>query len=298
MKIAVGTVQFGLPYGIANRVGQTPRDMAAAILARAKKAGARFLDTAIAYGDAETVLGEIGAAQDGWQIISKLPALPAHLPPGDVEGWCRTTITASLMRLRTDRLSGLLLHHPGDLRGPNGSALARSLLDLRNDGLILATGLSIYGPEDLDALLPEGPANAPIPLDIVQSPANPLDRRLEQSGWANRLAQTGTRIHLRSAFLQGLLLMPPADTPNHLSHATPDLRRWHDWLAREGVDPLTAALRFALSRTYAECVVLGMDSPDHLEQILAANQADCPIPPTDLQSANAILLDPRKWTAP
>lgn len=298
MKIALGTVQFGLPYGIANRGGQTPRDAAAAILDHARAAGATILDTAIAYGEAEEVLGALGAARAGWRIISKLPGLPADLPPGDVGDWCRTTVEGSLRRLGTDHLAGLLLHRPGDLAGTGGTALADALIDLRHRGITEATGLSIYGPEDLDALLPQGPAHAPIPLDLVQSPANVLDRRLENSGWAARLTEAGTRIHLRSAFLQGLLLMPPGDLPAHLGPALADLTRWHDWLAKTGADPLAAALRFSLSRDYAECAVLGMDSLHHLKQILAAAQGEGPLPPADLHSTNATLLDPRKWTKP
>lgn len=295
MKIAVGTVQFGLPYGIANRGGQTPRDAAAAILDRARAAGATILDTAIAYGESEAVLGDIAAARAGWRIITKLPGLPPDLPRSEVGQWCRTMVQGSLARLATDHVEGLLLHRPEDLRGPNGQALAESLIDLRHQGLTRATGISIYGPEDLDALLPDGPAAAPIPLDVVQGPTNVLDRRLESSGWSDRLSQAGTRIHLRSAFLQGLLLIPPADLPAQLSHAAADLIRWHDWLQATGADPLSAALRFVLSRDYAECAVLGMDSPDHLKQILAAAEVAGPLPPADLHSRNALLLDPRRW---
>lgn len=295
MKIAVGTVQFGLPYGIANRGGQTPRMAAAEILDHARAAGATILDTAIAYGESEAVLGDIGAARAGWRIITKLPGLPPDLPRSEVGHWCRTMVQGSLARLGTDHLEGLLLHRPDDLRGQNGQALAETLIDLRHRGLTRATGLSVYGPEDLDALLPDGPAGAPIPLDIVQGPTNVLDRRLENSGWVARLSQAGTRIHLRSAFLQGLLLMPRADIPAHLSHAAHDLTRWHDWLQDTGADPLSVALCFVLGRDYAECAVLGMDSPDHLKQILAAAQAKGSLPPADLQSRNAILLDPRRW---
>lgn len=295
MKIAVGTVQFGLSYGVANHAGQTPQAAAAEILARARAAGATYLDTAIGYGEAESVLGRIGAARDGWQIISKLPALPRDIAARDVEGWCRDALFASLDRLRADALSGLLLHRPDDLLGTNGAALADALHALRKDGLTGAVGISIYGPDDLDALHAD-PSRLPVlPLDIVQCPASALDRRLETSGWADRLQAAGTRIHLRSAFLQGLLLLPQSDLPDHLAHAADDLRRWHGWLAETGSSPLAAALRFAMSRGYAECAVLGMDSVDHLTQILEAARQDGPIPPAGVASRNPVLLDPRKW---
>jgi aryl-alcohol dehydrogenase-like predicted oxidoreductase len=296
MKIALGTVQFGLPYGIANRGGQIKRAIAAEILDRAYTAGARLLDTAIAYGEAETVLGEIGAARAGWRIVTKLPALPADLSSREVGAWCRTTVEGALHRLRTDHLEGLLLHRPDDLWSQNGQALADALIEIRHQDRTKAIGISIYGPDDLEMLLPNGPARAQIPLDIVQSPTSVLDRRLETSGWADRLLQVGTRIHLRSVFLQGLLLIPRAHLPAYLSHAAPDLDRWHDWLEATGADPLSVALRFALSREYAECAVLGMDSIDHLSQILAATKTDILEPPADLRSTNAFLLDPRKWT--
>lgn len=296
MKIALGTVQFGLPYGIANSSVQTNREAAAEILARARDAGATLLDTAIAYGEAETVLGEIGAARDGWRIITKLPSLPADMPPPEVGAWCEEIVTCSLNRLGASHLEGLLLHRPDDLTGPCGTALAEAIIDMRQRGLAKATGLSIYGPDDLDRVLPNGPRAAPFPLDILQSPTNVLDRRLEHSGWARRLVEMETRLHLRSAFLQGLLLVPKSELPAQFAHARQDLNRWHDWLVLNCVDPLDGALRFALSRDYAECVVLGMDSLQQLEQILMAAQAECAMAPEDLFSRNISLLDPREWT--
>ena len=298
MKIALGTVQFGLPYGIANCSGQTSRKAAARILDRARAAGATLLDTAIGYGEAEVVLGQIGAARAGWQIITKLPRLPVDLAPRDVGPWSRSLVEGALERLDADHLEGVLLHRPDDLIGHCGVALAEAVHDLRRRGLTKATGLSIYGPDDLDRVLADGLSATSIPIDIVQSPTNVLDRRLEISGWARRLSEAGTRLHLRSAFLQGLLLLPPLGLPAHFDHALPDLHRWHDWLAINGVDALAGALRFVLSRDYAECAVLGMDSVHQLEQLLVAAQADCPIAPDELSSTNLNLLDPREWTKP
>src|SRR4051812_7806276 len=87
-RLALGTVQFGSRYGIANRSGQTTRDEAAAILAAAYAAGIRTLDTAIAYGDSERLLGEIGVAD--WRVVSKLPALPPEC--SDIDAWVRESV--------------------------------------------------------------------------------------------------------------------------------------------------------------------------------------------------------------
>lgn len=298
MKIALGTVQFGLKYGIANRSGRPSVGTAAAILDRALAAGVSLLDTAHAYGEAEDVLGTLGAGEQGWKIVTKLPALPEGIAATEVAGWCRRTLETSLTRLRTERVEGLLLHNPGDLEGVHGRRLADVLFEFRAQGLCSAAGVSIYGPDDLDRL-ESGPIPlSGLPLDIVQAPANVLDRRLETSGWADRLVACGTRIHLRSTFLQGLLLMPPSDLPARVPSGTAALRRWAAWLSDTGADPLSAALRFALSRPYAEHIVTGMDTLEQLDQILAAERQSGPIPPDDLAVTDAQLLDPRKWKSP
>ena len=77
MKLALGTVQFGMPYGIANKSGQVSREKAKEILVLARLSGIDTLDTAIAYGESEACLGEAGL--DGFKVITKLPALPKNI---------------------------------------------------------------------------------------------------------------------------------------------------------------------------------------------------------------------------
>ena len=111
MKLALGTVQFGLNYGIANLAGQVGLTEAQAILSHARKCGLDTLDTAVNYGDSEQRLGEIGVTD--WQVISKLPALPEQCD--DVATSVRNQVQASLERLRNTKLQGLLLHRPEQL---------------------------------------------------------------------------------------------------------------------------------------------------------------------------------------
>ena len=60
MKLALGTVQFGQIYGVANKVGQVPAAEAGAILEYAASKRIDMLDTAIGYDGSEQRLGEIG----------------------------------------------------------------------------------------------------------------------------------------------------------------------------------------------------------------------------------------------
>ena len=56
-KLGIGTVQFGLKYGVGNLAGQTPETETRRILARAHEIGCKVIDTAAVYGESELVLG-------------------------------------------------------------------------------------------------------------------------------------------------------------------------------------------------------------------------------------------------
>jgi len=285
MKISLGTVQFGADYGIANTKGKVGRDSVAAILSLAQTAGVTALDTAIAYGDAETTLGTEAVGE--WQIVTKLPPLPkAVAAPAD---WVKTQISASLARLQVAHVDAVLLHRSQDLLETGGAELWRGLNDLKQAGLCNRIGVSIYGPEELDAL--------PVHMlpDLLQSPFNPFDRRLETSGWAERLAAAGTGIHLRSTFLQGALLMPRHARDTRFPNHGRAFSAWDDFLEQTGQSGLSAALGLSLSRPWTERVVVGVLSAAQLQDIL--DTATCPgaIPPLSLACDDLTLIDPRQW---
>lgn len=284
-RIALGTVQFGLDYGVANRQGPVPIDEIKRILAVAGAAGMNTLDTAIAYGDSEARLGQAGAAD--WRIVSKLPGLsPNETAIGD---WITTQATASLGRLATDHLDAFLLHHPGDLLGPSGSAIYEALQGLKSRGITKKIGVSVYGPDELNFICSR------FSLDVVQIPFNIIDRRLTESGSLKRLNESGIEIHARSVFLQGLLLMIPAWRPPYFSRWQPLWARWHQWLADTGVAPLAACLRFALAESGIARVIVGVDSLAQLKEILAAVEGPMPPLPTELRCDDSELINPSHW---
>lgn len=284
-RIALGAAQFGLPYGVANRRGQVGRAELAAILARAQAAGVDTLDTAMAYGDSEQRLGESGVAR--WRVITKLPELPDSC--ADVAAWVHKSVHDSLAKLKLVRLRAVLLHRPLQLLGPQGPDLQAALLALKDEGLVEKVGISIYGPADLDALW-----NGFQP-ELVQAPLNVLDRRLLASGWMAKMHAAGTEIHVRSVFLQGLLLMDAASRPAMFNRWQPLWDRWTRWLSEASASPLHACLGLALSRPEVSRVVVGVDSLEQLEEILEAAVDVHPVPPAELGCTDADLLDPSRW---
>lgn len=286
-RLALGTVQFGQAYGIANQGGQVMRDDAASMLAAARTAGIDTLDTAIAYGEAEDVLGRIGVS--GFRIVSKVPAL--HETVNAVDDWIVAQVEASLARLRVPRLGGLMLHAPDDLLGPHGPAIARGLQRARDAGLADRIGLSVYSPEQLAALIDR------LPLEIVQIPANIFDRRFAETGWLERLAENNVEVHARSAFLQGLLLMPAEHVPAKFSPFHQLIDSWHAWLAGEatGTSAVQACLAHMASYEGIARLVVGADSLAQLQEIIDATASPPRRAPDTLASPPTPLINPAQW---
>ncbi len=285
-RLALGTVQLGLPYGIANKMGQVTRAEAKVMLQLARVNGMDTLDTAIAYGDSETCLGEVGT--QGFKVITKLPAVPDSCK--DLTAWVAQQVNESLLRLGLKEIHGLLLHQSDQLLRLNGAELYQALQELKSNGLVKKVGVSIYSPNELTALIPR------YQFDLVQAPFNLVDRRLLSSGWMQRLKDDGVEIHTRSAFLQGLLLLNQADIPSKFSLWTNLWQKWHRWLEDRNISALQTCLEFPLSFHEIERVVVGADSANQLAQIVGAPNkllhADLP----DLLCEDENLINPANWS--
>ena len=285
MKLALGTAQFGLDYGVANTRGKISSQDAKSILDFAAQQGIDTLDTAIAYGDSEQCLGAIGV--NSWHIVTKLPAIPPNTT--DVVKWLCDSVQGSLKRLNCQKLHGLLLHRPADLLSPNGEALYSGLATLRLNGVVEKIGISIYSPKELDLLWPY------FHFDLIQAPFNILDNRLAASGWFTRLRKSGVELHTRSAFLQGLLLMKKEERPKAFGRWQNLWDTWESWLAEQQISPLQACLSFVLSQPEISRIIVGVDNLSHLKEILCFKDPTFP-PPTDLTCSDEDLINPSRWS--
>lgn len=284
-RLILGTVQFGLNYGIANQSGIVTRSVAKSMLKLAAANGVNTLDTAIAYGDSEACLGKIGI--QNFNVVTKLPAVPGGCM--DVSSWVQEQIAASLNRLNMTAVYGLLLHYPQQLLAPSGKELYQSLQELKRIGKVQKVGISIYAPVELDMLIPR------YQFDLVQAPFNLVDRRLYISGWLRLLKHNGIEIHTRSAFLQGLLLMSQASRPQKFAPWTNLWDKWHNWLAVHGISAVQACLTFAFSFPEIDRVIVGVDSINQLEQVITATRSVVPNDFPDLHCDSENLINPGHW---
>lgn len=284
MKIALGSVQFGLEYGVANTKGRVPEETAQEILGLARELGVDTLDTAAAYGTSEEVLGRTGV--DAFKVISKVAPGTEHLEKP--ANWVKRCIDQSLSNLRCDSLYGLLLHRPLDLLQSNGRELYDALVDIKRQGLAEKIGVSVYGPDDLEKL-------AAFDFDLVQAPMNILDRRLKNSGWLEKLSKQGTEVHIRSAFLQGLLLMPAAQRPEYFKPWRSLFTEYDAWVAVQQLTPLQACLGYLNGHPEINKIVVGVDTPEQLREIVSAAKTPTPTVPDNIQTSDLNLINPGLW---
>lgn len=253
-RLALGTVQLGMAYGISNSGGQPSRQQATAILQRAAAGGLSLLDTAANYGNSEQVIGAVCDATGlSFDIVSKAPA---DCPTDAVADQLRR----SLDRLRVDRLYGYLAHSFTHFQDP---ALRDALHDARDRGLVERIGVSLYFPAEAAWLLDND-----IDLDLIQLPFNLFDRRF--AAVMPALRQRHIEVHARSAFLQGLFFLPDAVIAARFPTIQASIARLKR-VAGEAGTPLGALLlNFALAQPDIDRVVVGVNDPAELERNLAA----------------------------
>lgn len=284
-RFVLGTANFGLNYGVANRSGQLKDEDIERILASAQSGGMNTLDTAVAYGDSEATLGRCDL--HGWSAITKLPAIPGDC--SDIGRWMRARVDSSLVKLGLDSLYALLLHRPAQLLERVGAELYRSLYEQKARGVTARIGISIYDSDELDRLPPE------MVFDVVQVPFNIVDCRLSGSGWLRRLHARGIEIHARSVFLQGLLLMGRDRRPLKFRKWGNLWETYDRWLADTGITPLQACLRYVVSHPEIDKILVGVDSAAQLSGILAAAEGELPPIPESFGSTDVDLLNPSRW---
>ncbi len=284
-KLALGTAQFGLKYGLANMADKVPSDMVAQLLKIASACDITMLDTAIAYGYSEQVLGRYNLTK--FEVVSKLPAVPSDC--SNVEEWVLEQTIASLKRLKTNKLHDLLLHRPAQLLETNGEKIYKSILKLKEQGMVDKIGVSVYGPDELSELIKR------FDFDVIQAPMNIFDRRMENTGMLKHLKKIGVTIHIRSAFLQGLLLMPSEKIPVYFAPWASLIKQYHQWLNQQSLSPLQACLSYLNQHSDIDKIIVGVDNIWQMKQIIAAIDAPIADMPDFLQSVDEGLINPSRW---
>lgn len=283
MELALGTVQFGLLYGLGGGKRLLADHEVREILELAFRQGMTILDTAPVYGDIESRLGRLCQGLE-FRIVSKIPPIPDGLDNMMAAGWAVESAQCSLERLGR-KLYALLFHRDEDLLGARGDVIWRAVVEWANTKNILI-GASGYEATAIRSL------SETRRISIAQLPGNALDQRID-GAFAGLSSKP--ELHLRSAFLQGLLLLPVEDAIRLLPAANSALRQWHQWLGDRAISPLHGALSVVKAFEGVAACVVGIDNIDQLKQLTNAWREAQPIRARELARSDPRLIDPRLW---
>jgi aryl-alcohol dehydrogenase-like predicted oxidoreductase len=291
--LALGTVQLGMRYGIANVAGRPDPGTAAEIVATAWEHGVRFFDTAQAYGTSEEVLGQALAGLDRGDEAHVVTKLDANSDVGDVRAVLRS-LDASVRRLKITQLWGLLLHKEEELDRWPGS-IRDVFRQAKRVGLVARAGVSVYSPERaLQALDFED-------IAIVQVPASVFDRRMARAGVFARAAALGKTVFVRSVYLQGLALLPPGAPPRSIPRGAQAVEVLRRFCAEKGFTVQQFAVDHVRTVAPHAKVIIGAETVEQTREncALFANppvktgvyEAWAETWPRDFPD----LIDPRRW---
>lgn len=248
MKLAIGTVQFGINYGINNKNG-IPSDIdVSKIFNLSIKNNINYLDTSISYGNSEERISKL--ASDKFNIITK----SNNVKSSDE---LTSSFITSLSSLKIESVYGFLFHNADNLI--DNHDLWNILVKFKNENKVNKIGYSIYDTKQIDYLLDKGF----IP-DIIQLPYSILDRKFEK--YFMKLKKLGTEIHVRSVFLQGLYFMNKKQLPQKLLPLKKYLININTICDEFNVSIVELALNFVYENKYIDKIIIGVDSSNQLNQ--------------------------------
>jgi aryl-alcohol dehydrogenase-like predicted oxidoreductase len=281
-KLGLGTVQFGVAYGVSNTGGQVALPVARAIVERARHSGMRLIDTAPAYGTSEAVVGQLVGHDPSFIVSTKTVGGGAAALAAGLE--------ASAEKLRRRPLEIVLIHDTATLLGPDGTQIWAALRDAKDAGLVSRIGISAYFEQNPRALAER------FRPDVMQLPISMLDQRLVCDGSLERLAELGIEIHARSIFLQGLPFLSPAALPPKLAHSAGRLSDIKAEIEANGSTMVEALTGFVIQCRFIAVALVGVTSVGELDAI--ARAAHKPFEGLDwsrLRIDDPLILSPMRW---
>lgn len=249
--LSVGTVQFGIPYGLNKAAGKTDEETSFRVLDIATESGVNWLDTAMAYGDSEQVLGNwlrTKSADQMPMVATKVNKLD-HSSLQTLRASLREQLEESRKRLGLEQIPLLMIHHCEEYFDDPDN-MRQVFNELKEDGLIRFSGISAYAFHDYGKIADSG-------FDAVQIPVNLFDWNQIDNGGIDRLKEAEMIVFARSVYLQGLVFRKPDQLDERMRFCAPTLERFRGLCEEFGMDPACMAVSFALSLPGISSLVIG-----------------------------------------
>ena len=285
-KIILGSANFEQAYGIKKNT--INRKEIKKLLNLAIQNKINIIDTSSGYNQSEKIIGSIG--KSNFKIISKVPKIPKEVTGKNIKKWIKDKAKTSLKNLKVKKFDYLLLQDSKSLLGRNGDEIYKSIKTIKKLGLTKKIGISIYDFNELEKILNK------FSFDLVQAPLSILDQRLLKTGWLSKLKNKKIKVHVRSIFLQGILLLKHNQLPRKLKYLKKNWIIWEKWLKKNKLTPLQACVSFIYNQNNLDGVVMGYNNKDQLDQILNQKNIKNKLTLPKINIKNMNFIDPRKWS--
>jgi len=253
-QIILGTAQLGLKYGINNNLEAVSEETAHSVLHLALEEDVMFLDTAPGYGMAHKFIGSFHSKSTRkFKVFSKITLSE------DIT--LEKEINLQLKTLKVSSLEGLSFHKYQDFSTFQNWEYLSSLV---NAGLIKNLGISIYTREQFD-----GAIRCPH-ISVIQIPFNVLDGMKIKGDQIIEAKKRGKILHIRSIFLQGLLLMEEENISKQFHSLLPAIRSLHKIAKENELSKRNLCLLYPLSLNCFDGVILGAEKPSQLRDNLTS----------------------------
>lgn len=254
--LTLGTVQFGLAYGINNDKGMPSFEESASIIDTALSSGIVSFDTARAYGESESVLGRYFKDESREKtIITKVLFNDVEAPK--VKDTLFTMLGEAKEKLGLERIPFLKLHNESMLV-QYGDTIVKAMQDAKSAGLVGGIGVS-FSDKSRILELTDGCG-----FDVIQMPANIFDNKEIVDGTVKKLSDSGACVFIRSLYLQGLFFKDTNTLEGKIKCAKEPLDKLHALANDAGVSMAELAITFIRDTEGITSLILGCDNPAQL----------------------------------
>ena len=265
MELCLGTVQFGLDYGVFNTPKKDPQ-YCIECLDYATQNGIHAIDTATAYGTAEEVTGEFlkkkTISREKLFISTKfLPNILDDYEEKDYRKIIKENLEKSLKTLNLDYVDAYFLHSS---RYAFRTEILEALSHVQKDGLACKVGVSVYDPEEALACYQSKYVN------YIQAPYSIFDHRMQQAGVFERKNMGDCSVDVRTAFIKGLIRLEIDQVPDYLAKSKPILLKLDEYCKRTGYSRIDLAIGYIKRQKNINHLVFGIRNLDQLKQDIAS----------------------------
>lgn len=271
MELCLGTVQFGMDYGVFNQP-KKDIDYCVRCLDYATQNGIHAIDTATAYGIAEEVTGEFlkkkTVPRNELFLSTKLlPNVLDNLNSSDYESVITENIEKSLKTLHTDYIDAYFFHSS---RYIFNDEMMEALQVVKRKGLAKEVGVSIYYEDEAVVAM-----NNPM-VQYVQTPYSVFDHRMKKVGLFDEEKRGNLLVDSRTTFIKGLIRLQEEEVPDHLAKAKPILRKLDDICKETGYSRIELAIGYVKKEQGINHLVFGIRDMEQLKQDIRAFEREIP----------------------